>query len=147
MSALGALRSTGGVLAPPRRHTRRISARRLRAITRAAVQTALELRDPLVLPGDQLGELLDLAIHPQQHLDLHLAALVIDRFCLCALHTPKFDSTPLCPTDPLNAYVKTANSGEQLHNSIDMTVSIHLEYRTINIYESERPAFEVEGVA
>jgi hypothetical protein len=55
---------------------------------------------PLVLTSDALGELLNLTIHPQQHLDHDLPALVIDRFRLLPFYTKRFDTTRLCtPTN------------------------------------------------
>ena len=50
------------------------------------------------------GQLLDLTIHPQQHLDHDLAPRVKDRLRLAPLHATKFDSAKLCPPDQLNAY-------------------------------------------
>src|SRR5664280_2126230 len=49
-------------------------------------------------------ELLDPAIHRQQHLNDRLTSSVIDRLSLGALHTPIFDEAELCPPDQLNAY-------------------------------------------
>ena len=42
-------------------------------------------------------QLLDPAIHRQQHLDYRLTPRVIDRLRLNALHTPRFDAAELCP--------------------------------------------------
>jgi hypothetical protein len=100
MPRLGALGTPGRILAPPRQRDRRIGARRLRAITRATIQPALKLRDALILASDTLHELLDLAIHAQQHLDHGLTARIIDRLRLGALHTPRFDEPELCPPWP-----------------------------------------------
>ena len=50
------------------------------------------------------GQLLDLTIHTQQHLDDDLSPRVIDRASFFQLHTTKFDRPELCPPDPLNAY-------------------------------------------
>jgi len=49
------------------------------------------------LTGNLGVQLLDLAIHQQQNLDNDLAALVVDRLCLSALHTPIFGGAELCP--------------------------------------------------
>src|SRR5665213_1506693 len=106
MPGLATLTATSRVFAPPRRRARRIRARRLRAVARASVQSPLELSDPLALPRDGLRKLLDLAIHPQQHLDHDIAARVIDRLRLSPIHTPRFDTAELCPPDPLNANQK-----------------------------------------
>jgi hypothetical protein len=64
----------------------RLKTRRHRGIARVAIQAPLQLGDPLVLFSDLLGQLLDLLIHPQQHRDHGLTALVIDRLSLGALH-------------------------------------------------------------
>lgn len=76
---------------------RRISARRRRTITRAAIQPSLKLRNPLILPCNTRLQPLDLLIHPQQNRHHNLAALVVDRLRLGALHNPIFDTTGLCP--------------------------------------------------
>src|SRR5215207_1513664 len=111
MTGLAALRSARGILASPRRAARRIGARRLRRVARRPLDPTLELRDPLLLPGDLRRQLLDLRLKPlvlrrqrQQHLNDGIATLLIDRLGLGALHTPKFDARRLCPPDPLNAY-------------------------------------------
>src|ERR1039457_651351 len=105
MPRLATLTATRRVLAAPRRRTRRIRARRLGTVARASVQAPLKLRDPLALPRDPLRKLLDLAIHPQQHLNHDIAARVIDRLRLNPIHTPAFDTPELCPPDPLNGYL------------------------------------------
>jgi hypothetical protein len=97
MPRLAALPAPRRILALSRRAARRIHARRLRRVARAAIQPALELCDPLTLPSDRLRQLLDLAVHPQQHLDHDLAAGVIDRLRFSPLHTTKFDAPELCP--------------------------------------------------
>ena len=83
---------------------RRVGTRRGGGVSRAAVQPPLKLSDPLVLTSDMRLELLDPAIHRQQHLDHDLAPRVINRFRLDALHKQPFDAAGLCPPDPLNAY-------------------------------------------
>ena len=114
MTRLAAGRSARPILAAaPRRCARRIGARRLRRVPRRAAQLTLQLRDPLVLPGDPCAQLLDLHLQPlvlcrqrQQHLNDGIAALPIDRLGLAPLHTPRFDAARLCPPDQLNAYAK-----------------------------------------
>jgi len=112
MPWLAALPATRRILPAPGRRTRRIRARRLRAVARASVQPALELRDPLTLPSNRLRELLDLAIHPQQHLDHNIAARVIDRLGLNPIHTSRFDAPELCPPDQLNGYMLPVGRGK-----------------------------------
>jgi hypothetical protein len=80
-----------------RRRARRIRARRLRRVARTAIQAPLQHCDPLTLPGDRLRQHLDLAIHPQQHLDHDLAARVKHRLRLSPIHTTRFDKPELCP--------------------------------------------------
>src|SRR5439155_21790231 len=63
-----------------------------------------ELRDALLLTGHTLGQPRDLLVHPQQHRDHRLTALVVDRLRLGALHTTEFAAAALCPADRLNAY-------------------------------------------
>ncbi len=113
MTGLRARLSPRGVLAAPRRRARPIGARRLRRVTRRALGRALELRDPLVLTRDPRRQLLDLRLKPRvlrrqrkQHIDDDVAAPVIDRLSLTALHTTTFDTAALCPPDRLNAYAK-----------------------------------------
>ena len=97
VTGLSALFTTRWILATLRCAGGRIGARGNRRVTRAAIQPALELSDPLILTSDTLSEHLDLTIHPQKHLHHDLPALVIDRLRLNPLHTKRFDSTPLCP--------------------------------------------------
>ncbi len=78
------------ILAPLRRYPGRVQARRTRRITRATTQLALELLHPRL-------QLLDTAIHRQQHLNYSLTPRVIDHLRLRALHTPGFDEAELCP--------------------------------------------------
>ena len=104
VAGLAALLAWRATLSTQRRAGRRVLARRRRRVTRRATQPSLELRDPLLLPSDPLRQRLDLAIHPQQHLDHDLTALVIDRLRLRALHTPRFAAPALCPPNQLNAY-------------------------------------------
>ena len=111
MPGLSATPATRGALAPLRWATRRVRARRGRGVPRAAVQPPLELGDPLVLTRDTRFQPADLLIHPQQHRNHNLAALVVDRLRLGALHTPVFDAAELCPPDQLNAYVANAEGG------------------------------------
>lgn len=82
---LGALLATRGVLASPR-CARWIDARRLRAITQAAIQPPLELSDALILASNALLQTTDLLVHSQQHHNHNLAPLVIDRLRLNPLH-------------------------------------------------------------
>jgi hypothetical protein len=86
VTRLSALLAPRRVLAPSRRRGRRVGTWGLRAIARAAVQPALELRDPLILARDTLLEPPDLLVHPQEHRHDDLAALVVDRLRLRALH-------------------------------------------------------------
>jgi hypothetical protein len=62
------------LLPPPRRRARRIGARWLRAVARTAPQAPLQLRDPLILPGNPISQRLDLRIHTQKHLNDRLPA-------------------------------------------------------------------------
>jgi hypothetical protein len=62
------------LLPPPRRRARRIGARWLRAVARTAPQAPLQLRDPLILPGNPISQRLDLRIHTQGHLNDRLPA-------------------------------------------------------------------------
>lgn len=94
---LRALLATGRILAAPRRRPRRILTRRLRRVPRRALRPALQLRDPLLLPGDPLAQRLDLRVHPQQHRDHDLATLLVDRLSLGPLHTTRFNAAALCP--------------------------------------------------
>ena len=64
-------------------------------------------------PINPRRQLLDLTIHPQQHLDHDLTPRVIDRLRLAPLHTPKFDRAELCPPDQLNESIcRHFGSGE-----------------------------------
>src|ERR1017187_6373844 len=108
MPRLAALPTPRRILAPPRRRSRRIDARRLRRVARASVQPPLKLRDPLILtrnPGSQDLNLrlqaLVLRRKRQQHRDDRLPALLVDRLRLNALHNPEFDAAELCPPDRL----------------------------------------------
>ena len=74
-----------------------LTRRRPRRVPGVLRQLPLELLNPR-------GQLLDLTIHPQQHLDHNLATRVIDRSRLIPLHTTTFDNANLCPPDQLNAY-------------------------------------------
>ena len=104
MAGLSALLATRRILAPSRRRTGRILARRLRGITRRALALALQLRDSLVLTSDPIGQDPQLLVHPQQQRHDDITALVIDRLGLGPLHTTGFDAPALCPPDQLNAY-------------------------------------------
>jgi hypothetical protein len=86
VSRLGALAAPGGAGPSGLLRSRRILARRQRGIARVAIQAAFKLIDPLVLPGDPFGQLLDLLVHPQQHGYDRLAAGVVDRLGLGTLH-------------------------------------------------------------
>ena len=90
MSGLGALRPPGGIGPLSLRRTWWVLARWRRGVTRVAIQALLELGDPLLvsggLLGDLLAQLLDLFVHSQQHRDDRLAALLVDRLGLGALH-------------------------------------------------------------
>lgn len=94
---LAARLTPGGILTAPRHRGRRVCARWRRAITRAAIQPALKLRDPLVLTRDPRFQPRDLLIHPQKHRHHDLTALTIDRLSLNALHTKGFDNAQSCP--------------------------------------------------
>jgi hypothetical protein len=97
MAGLSALRTTRGILPAPCRRTRWIGTRRLRAITRTAIQPTLQLSDALILTRDPRTQRLDLRVHPQQNINHRLAPRVIDRLRLSALHTQAFDDTELSP--------------------------------------------------
>lgn len=96
MTVLSAAFAARGILAA-RKPRGRIGARRSRGVPRRAVQLALKLRDPLVLARNTVLQPTDLLIHPQQHCDHNLAALIIDRLRLNAVHTDVFDTTELTP--------------------------------------------------
>jgi hypothetical protein len=94
---------------PRLRVARRIGARRLGAVARAATQPPLQLRDPLILAGNPSGQGLDLRLQPlvlsrqrQQNPDDRVTAPFVDRLRLNPLHTPEFDTPELCPPDQLN---------------------------------------------
>jgi hypothetical protein len=64
----------------------------------------LERRDPLILPRDPRGQLLDLRLKPlvlrrqrQQHRDDGITTLPVDRLGLTTLQATRFDNTRLCP--------------------------------------------------
>lgn len=97
MAGLSALRPTRGILPAPRWRTRWIGARRLRAITRTAIQPTLQLSDALILARYPRTQRLDLRVHPQQDINHRLAPSVIDRLRLNTLHTTTFDEAELCP--------------------------------------------------
>jgi hypothetical protein len=97
MTALATRLAARRVLATPRRRSRRILARRLGRVARRTLDLALKLGDPPLLPRDALLQPLDLLVHPQQHGDHDLAALVVDRLRLRPLHTTRFDGPALCP--------------------------------------------------
>jgi hypothetical protein len=100
MSRLGALLATRWILAALRRASRRIGARGNGGVARAAVQSAPELVDALILAGDTHGQRLDLSVHPQQHLHDRHAPSVIDRLRLNPVHTTGFDTAdPYPPTN------------------------------------------------
>jgi hypothetical protein len=105
MPRLPTLRSPRPILAAPRRRPRRILARRQRRIARVSPQPPLQLSDPLLLLTNPFGQTLDLLVHPQQHRDHDLTALVVDRLRLGAFHASTFDARPLCPPNRLNAYL------------------------------------------
>jgi hypothetical protein len=48
----------------------------------------LELGDPIILGRHTLLQPRDLLIHPKQHRHDHLAALLIDRLSVRAIHAP-----------------------------------------------------------
>jgi hypothetical protein len=94
MPRLAALPAPRRILAAPGRRARRIDARRLRRVARAAVQPPLQLRDPLILTGNPGRQALDLRLQTlvlrrqrQQHRDDRVTALLVDRLRLGALHT------------------------------------------------------------
>jgi hypothetical protein len=80
-----------------RRRRGRIAARRSGGVPRGAIQLALNLSDPLVLAPYTLLQTPNLTVHPQQHRDHDLTALVIDRLSLSPIHIDTFDATRLCP--------------------------------------------------
>src|SRR5215211_4829109 len=93
MTGLRALLASRRVLAAPRRTARRIGARRLRGVTRRALDLTLELCDPLLLPRDRRRQRLHLRLKPlvlrrqrEQHLDHGIATPLIDRLGLGTLH-------------------------------------------------------------
>ena len=93
MPGLATLTATRGILAAPGRRTRNIGTRRLRRVSRAAVQPPLELRDPLILPRDPRSQDLDLRLQPlvlrrqrQQNIDNRVTAPLVDRLRLGTLH-------------------------------------------------------------
>src|SRR5215211_1658178 len=104
MAGLGALRAPRRILAPPRRAARRISAGRLRRVTRGPLDPTLQLRDSLLLLRDALLKPLDLLVHPQQHRHDHVPAPAVDRLGLSPLHPSRFAAPTLCPPTQLNAY-------------------------------------------
>src|SRR5271156_6629186 len=90
-TGLGALGASRVILAPCSSVlARRIRARWQRGVARALAQLALELLNARL-------ELMDAAIHRQQHFNHGLTPRVIDRLRLSALHTPIFDKAELCP--------------------------------------------------
>lgn len=95
MTGLGALFATRWIFATLRRAGGRSGARGNRRVARAAVQSAFELRDPLILARDPRGQHLNLGVHPQQHLDDRLAPSIINRLRLNPIHTSQFDAPAL----------------------------------------------------
>jgi hypothetical protein len=89
-----------------RRRRRRIRTRRSGGVPRKTVQLALKLSDPLVLARHALPQPPDLLVHPNEDGHHDLAALLIDRPRLRAVHDPKLDATGLCPPTQLNGYAK-----------------------------------------
>src|SRR5688572_10916490 len=104
MAGLGALLAPRRILAPPRRRSGRIGARRSRGVARVPRQLTLELVDPPRQPHDLPREPLVLRRQLEQHPNHRLPARVIDRLGLGPLHTTRFATTELCPPDRLNAY-------------------------------------------
>ena len=93
MPRLATLTATRRILPAPWRRARRIDARRLRTVARAAVQPPLELRDPLILTSNPRGQNLDLRLQPlvlrrqrQQNIDNRVTALLVDGLRLGTLH-------------------------------------------------------------
>ena len=108
---LPATTASRGALASLECFARRVRARGSRGVPRAAVQSTFQLGDPLVLTRNTSFKPADLLIHPQQNRHHNLAALLIDRLRLSALHTPVFDTAKSNPPNPLNAYEKPRVSG------------------------------------
>ena len=104
VAGLGALAATRRVLATLRRTASRIGTRRLRRVARRALDLTLKLSDPFLLPGHALHQPPDLLVHPQQHRDDDLLALLVNRLSLSPLHATGFAAAALCPPDQLNAY-------------------------------------------
>jgi hypothetical protein len=82
--------------------------RRQRGVAGARSQLALELLHPRL-------ELLNAAIHRQQHLDDGLSPRIVDRLCLGTLHAIGFDRAELCPPG-LNGYKKAPITRAFLHS-------------------------------
>jgi hypothetical protein len=97
VAGLGALLAARAILATPGRRARGIRAGRLRRVARVATQPTFQLRDPLLLLGHALLQPLDLLVHPQQHRNDDVLALLVDRLGLVPLHTTGFDGRGLCP--------------------------------------------------
>ena len=105
MTGLRALLAPRPVLAAPRRRARRIlTGRRRRVARRRDPAGAQAARSAPPAAATRSVSRCDLLVHPQQHRDDHLAALVIDRLRLSALHASRFDARRLCPPNRLNAY-------------------------------------------
>jgi hypothetical protein len=85
------------ILAALGRLARPIGTRRTRRVLGVLRELGLQHRDPLALTLNHRGQLLDLAVHPQQHPDDDLSPRVIDRPSLFALHTTRFHEAMLCP--------------------------------------------------
>ena len=97
MPILSALFTPRGTLTPAGRLAQPVGARRPRGIPRVRRQLRLQHRDPLPLTLNDRGQLMDLTIHPQQHLNDDLSPRVIDRASFFPLHTTRFDKPELCP--------------------------------------------------
>src|SRR5664280_2323768 len=134
MTRLSALPATRAILVPSRRCTPRISAGRLRAIPRTAIQPTLKLRDPLALTRHLRTQRLDLRVHPQQHPDHNFPALGKDRLSLSPLHTTTFDSAELCPPDQLNGYqIWLYNGGGEIR-TLGTPIRRTTVFETVNIW-------------
>src|SRR5271155_5524764 len=98
------------ILASLGRSPGRIRARRTRGVPRVAGQLTLELLDtPL--------QLLDTAIHRQQHFDYGLTPRVIDRLRLSTLHIQIFDEAELCPPGTERLHKSRAQQGFSMRPS------------------------------
>ncbi len=113
VAILSAAFATRGILAALRaRWANRNPRRSAKSYARSDSASRLTfLGDALILTRHTLLQAADLLVHAKDNRDHDLAALVIDRLSLSAIHAPKFDATGLCPPDRLNAYEKPRVAG------------------------------------